>query len=367
MKIKKVFDSVFEVEEYTDIAIEESNAFFENHYDGWKFHGGCSAIVKTLSDGDTVTGRNMDLTISHKAAYIVRTNRKDRYRTVGLSYINTFGPDAKEIEDNGLDSFYESILPFICTDVMNNEGLYIQTNMRTGEFNEDGSLKYGCPGTKPEGAVIRIPSMLLPRYLAENCKNVDECLDAIKQIDIYTDTNKNLSWNFCFLLSDKSGKYGLLEIAKNTISWLPGQQAQTNFYITPEFAKDELYKCGIGRYETLLNEIDDVNNEIELFNLMDKVSYFQIYSDNPKFDPRSEYAGVEESWDINYVLDEKNKQVVQDRINKNINIIKNLNRDELKDKNLYWESVFTLVANCNKKEINVRFFEDDNKILILQA
>ena len=232
--------------------------------------------------------------------------------------------------------------------------------MRTGEFDCNGTPVFGCSGTNP-GAPYRVCSMILPRYLAEHCANVEEVIESVNDyLDIYTDTLKGFSWNFCFMISDSSGKFGLLEIAKNKVSWLPGQQAQANFYITKLFADEEKYKCGIARYHEVMNGINAVQSNEEMFNLIDRVTYLQVYQKSPKFDPFSEYIGIEDEWTTDFVFDSKNKEIVQARINKNIEIVQNSTEQELKDMNKYWESVFTVVANCNKKEIFVRFFEKDN-------
>lgn len=87
MKLKKIFNSVYETNEYNKLNYEYAEQFFKERYDGWKFHGGCTAVTKTLSNGDTITGRNMDLTISNKVAYVVRTRCEGKYSTIGLSYL----------------------------------------------------------------------------------------------------------------------------------------------------------------------------------------------------------------------------------------------------------------------------------------
>lgn len=360
MKLRKIFDSVYETEVYKKLDYDYAGKFFEEKYDGWNFTGGCTAATKVLPGGDTVTCRNMDLTISNKAAYIVRTNCEGKYSTVGLSYINMFGPENKDVEREGLDNNYTKLLPFLCTDIMNSKGLYIETNMRMGEFDEKGVPVFGCPGTNPD-AQYRVCSMVLPRYLCEHCANVDEAIDSVQNyLDIYTDTLKGFSWNFCFMISDPSGKYGLLEIAKNKVSWLPGQQAQANFYITKEFFEQELYRCGLFRYDSVMNILNSASTEEDMFNIIDNVTYLQVYSRTPKFDVRSEYIGIEDDWTTSYVLDPKNKDIVQARIDKNINKVQSATRQELKNMNMFWETVFTVVANCNKKTMNVRFFENND-------
>ena len=42
-----------------------------------------------------------------------------------------------------------------------------------------------------------------------------------------------------------------------------------------------------------------------------------------------------------------------------------LSRSEKQDRNNMWESVFTVVSNCNERKLNIRFFEDEERKLTL--
>ena len=42
-----------------------------------------------------------------------------------------------------------------------------------------------------------------------------------------------------------------------------------------------------------------------------------------------------------------------------------MSRQELKDDGTYWESSFTTIANCSKKTMRVRFYEDDSNVVEL--
>ena len=44
-----------------------------------------------------------------------------------------------------------------------------------------------------------------------------------------------------------------------------------------------------------------------------------------------------------------------------------MSRQELQDACKYWESIFTVVANCNNRTIRVRFFEDNDKTFTFTA
>ncbi len=363
MKFKKLADYVFETDVYTELNYDLAENRLSDQFDKWQeFEGGCSCAIKTLDNGQTIAGRNMDLTISNKPAYVVRTACPGKNATVALSYFYMEGPDYEEVLENGVPDGFAEMLPFLCEDVMNDQGLYVETNMRSGEELEDGRSEYGCTGTNP--GKHRVCSTVLPIYIAENCANVSEALEYVDTLDIYTPSEK-LPWNFTFIMGDESGHYGLLEIAQNKVSWLEGQQMQTNFYITPEFAETEDLKCGVGRYAVLEAGIDDVQSEEEMFDLVDQVTYFQIYRPNPRFDVRSEEVGIRPHWDTAYLLDDKNADEIYTKIQQDIEKIGKLSRKELQDACKYWESIFTVVANCNNRTLRVRFFEDNNRVMLL--
>lgn len=361
-KVRKLFDYVLDAGEYTSLDYAFTEKMAKADYD---FRGGLCSAAAAAVDGKTLIGRNMDLYISNRPAYVVRTNVPGCRKTVGLSYFHLFGPVYGEALNGGLDDGFAKRLPFFCTDVMNDSGLYMETNMRTGEYNDDGSSKYGCSGTNP-GAEKRVCAMLLPRYVCERCNDVDEALKYLETLDIYTPGAKNMDWNFCFMLADAKGRFGVLEIACNRLSWLEGERIQTNFYLTKEFAADEHMKAGLGRYDVLKNGLDSIKTKDDLYRLMDRVSYFQMYMPNAcAFDCRSELIGAKENWTSEYVTDEANREEIEAELHRVAETVKGLSRQALQDRGSSWESVFTLIADCNSKTLFVRFFEDEKRTLTL--
>ena len=362
IKMTKVLDHVLDAGTYTSLNFEAVKSFMKNRSNGI---GGCSAIAKVLDSGETIVGRNMDLNISNKSAYVIRTKINGNYETVGLSYYYDIFPDYEDVLENGMPEELYNLLPFVSTDVLNEKGLYIETNMRTGECWPNGDSKFGCPGTN-ESATEVIRSSILPRILCEHCSTVNEAVEYAKKLNICIGDNNSTAWNFCFLMADATGNYGVLEIAANKLFWHEKAQAQTNFYLAKELNQIELYKAGLGRYDYLMNNIDKVHNENDMYELMKSVSYFQIYNpENCKFDLRSEFVGTEGHWTSDWLLDDNNKDELFKYINKTGQKIRTMTRKEKQDQNKYWESAFTEVVNCNKKTLFVRFFEDDKHTLTL--
>lgn len=361
--VTRICDYVVDAGTYTELDYELADRFFRDVCDKW--YGGCTAVAKVTDDGTMLVGRNMDLTITNKPAYVIRTKVEGCYETIGLSYVHSHGDDYQVVLDRGVDPYFHKLIPFLSCDVMNSQGLYIETNMRPDEYYANGNTKFGCSGTNP-GSDLRICALNLPRYLGEYCATVDEVLEAVKKIDIYTITDHKLAWNFCFILADSSGHYGLLEIADNKVVWHEKQPAQANFYITKEFRDKEELPCGLGRYETVMNGIDSVQNSSDMFALMDKVSYFQLnFPESCPIDVRSEQSGARDYWTYSYLMDEKNREEIMSAVIAAGEKLRTLSRQEVQDRCEYWESVFTEVANCTDRTLFVRFFEDNERTLTL--
>lgn len=361
IKLTEVFDHVFDAGTIKTLDYDYADAYFNKEYNNWG--GGCSAIAKTLDNGDTIIGRNMDLNISNKAAYIFRTDVKDCYKTINLTYtFRDISPDFEDAKANGLSEEFSKVLPFMADDVLNEKGLYIEVNMRNGEFWPTGESKFSCKGTNPS-AERSVYMFELPRYIGEHCATVDEALDYVNTLNVYS---KEGYWNYCFLIADATGHYGVLEFACDAVIWNDYHPCQTNFYINELVNYVEELQCGKGRYENLMKGISNVKNEEDMFNLIDSVTYYQVYDPyNCNFDPRSENVGVL-PFATNEVLDtEEYKEYIIAAIDEIGQGVRSMSRQEQQNKNEYWESSFTEVINCNKKTLTVRFFEDDEKIITL--
>lgn len=361
--VTRICDHVLDAGVYPQADYAFAERFFAK---GYSVAGGCTAAAKVTDAGETLVGRNMDLNVSRKAAYVLRTAASEgRYETVGVAY--TFAADAPDYEDaleNGLPDGFVRQLPFLCTDVLNSEGLYVEINMRCGEAAADGSSVFGCTGTNPASS-HRVYEQLLARYLGDHCANVEEAVSYAKSLDLYTMAHA-AAWNFCFLMADAAGRYGVLEIARNRVIWHEKQAAQTNFYLEPELAALEQLKCGLGRYELVTKGLPAVQSEADMLFLIKKIAYSQTYLPGAcPFDPRSEFCGVRPEWTTDYVLDEAHRGEIEDEIRAVYERNLPLSREEKQARGQLWESTFTIVANCTAKTLFVRFFEDDKRAVKL--
>lgn len=369
---------LFKTDTYTKLDYEFANKFYADHYDNWG--GGCSAISKQI-DGHRLVGRNMDLNISNKCAYIIPAET-GRYKTIGLAYtFRDFSPEYNDVKKKGIDKDFGKILPFLCDDVLNECGLHIEINMRHSEFWPNGDDMFACEHTN-EFSDQRVHMFQLPRLVGENCANVDDAIKYLKTLDVYS---QNRYWNYCFVISDPTTSI-LVEFCLDNIFIMYESElaeynkfikefepdidyeiaaiGQTNFYCNYTAYLMQNTKTGIGRYEVLQRNINNVTNKDELFSLMDRISYSWFYEDydvckNEHFDPRSEQIGEFKGATYEFIMDPDFEPYLKKAMNDYSTPIRNITDKQVKrDANKYWESSFTEVVDCTDKSIYIRFFED---------
>lgn len=357
-------DNIIELPVITEIDFEKGLKYFEENYGKYGMKYGCTAVAKVTSDGDTIVGRSYDLQYSHAPAYIVRTDIDGLYKTVGIAYNGFKGATTfEEVKKNGLSE--TDLLTIYCMtgDVLNEKGFYVEANMREGQPAETGFKE--CSGTNPD-AEVRLSFATLIRYLGERAATVDEALELIKTVDVYGFKTEQFSWGGALYLADATGHYGVLELVDNKLVWNDMQQAHANFYLSPDYKDKAMLGTGVGRYETVMAGIGDVDNEADMLDLIREVRYQQILDvDTCKFDPASEYLGVELNGKVYYLQDLKDPKSYEELIE----FIRNdeaygkiMSVDELKDKNVDWLSAYQTVTNCNELTLTVQFFEDTRLI-----
>lgn len=188
------------------------NETFENYYGG--LPAACSAVAKVTTDGKTIVGRNLDLTLSNRAIFLLKTEFPEMYKTMGICYSTDFGSYYSSIvKNNEIDLNLQKQIPWMCEDVMNSQGLYAEINMCYDEVDSSGT-HFACSGTNPASSE-RVCCLALPQMLGTHCANIDEAIAYAQSLDIYSLNTKYYSWCLNLLLADASGRYGVLQIAEN--------------------------------------------------------------------------------------------------------------------------------------------------------
>ena len=383
MAVKELEPYLFETKTYKKLDYDFADKHFAQANDNWS-EGGCSAITKTIEGDRRIVGRNMDLNISNNCAYIIKTN-VGKYKTIGLQYtFRDISPKYEDVKKNGIPEEWSKLMPFYCDDVMNDQGLYIELNMRHGEEAPDGSDLFSCSGTNPNSNK-RVHMFELTRYISENCATISEAKEYVQTLDVYS---KNHNWNYCFLLTDKTGTASLLEFSSNNVHWIDEENvtnhqltyldeaenfgelnyhaiAQTNFFINEDaFAKQDT-KSGFGRMATLQANIDNVKTKQEMFDLMKKVAYSNFYKPydeckKDNFDPRDELIGEAEGLTSDVVMADEMESTIKAYLDGASVAFHKLTREEQREANEYWESTFTEVVDIKDKSIFVRFYENES-------
>ncbi len=352
---------VIELPVFTEIDYEKGLALDAEHFGKY----GCSAVAKVLPNGDMVVGRSMDLNVTNKPAYIIRTAVPGFYRTVGLAYNPFGGPDFDEAKEIGIKKIDTLPLLFFSIDIMNEKGVYIEGNMRNAEDAEVTGLAE-CRGTNPEGKYRMSPGALI-RFLGERAGSVEEAVELAKTVDVHSLKSGLLDWNAGIYIADATGTYGILELVDNKLVWLPGEQLQTNFFLSRGNRDRALYGTGLGRYEILKAGRDAVQTEEDMAKLMSLVQYSKTLDPATcPFDQRTEFTGNTipginqegEKLTVDQALDEKNREILGKVINEVMAGERAKGLDTLKKEGQLWYSIWQVVANCNRQSIHAMFFED---------
>ena len=352
---------VIELPVFTDIDYKAGLALDAEHFGKY----GCSAVAKVLPNGDMVVGRSMDLNVTNKPAYIIRTAVPGFLKTVGLAYNPFGGPDFDEAKEIGIKKIDTLPLLFFTIDIMNEKGVYIEGNMRNAENEELTGLKE-CFSTNP-GAEYRMSPGALIRFLGERAGSVEEAVALAKTVDVHSLKSGTLDWNAGIYIADATGKYGILELVDNQLVWLPGEPLQSNFFLSRGNRDRALYGAGFGRYETLKAGRDAVQTEADMMKLISLVRFSQSLDPATcPFDVRTEYTGEHvpgigadgEKMTVDQALDEKNRPILDAAIQKVTAAERAKGLETLKKEGQLWYSIWQVVANCNRQSIHAMFFED---------
>lgn len=352
-KIEKIFDYVFDAGTYTKLDYKYVEKFFEEKCDDWD-GGKCSAVAKKIN-GEMIIGRNMDLTISNKPAYVVRTAVPGHKKTVGLSYSHRdYAPDYKDVLNNGVTGAFDKINPFAMDDILNEDGLYMEINMRS---REEG--KFSCSGTNP--GKTRVYALAIARYILEECSTVDEAIKYLDNYDIYTSHKTDTSWNYAFMIADPSGAQKVIEFIDNKVC-VSDSYYNLNFFLNEDARNKEIYQCGLGREKLIKERYEGINNEESMRQLMEDLWYFQSYSTSTcKYEPWTECVDDYPEWTTDYV--QNHHEEVTASCQEDLDWMKEVGEQGVRDANYIWQSIFSSVVNLNKKTFHTTFYENKKMVL----
>ncbi len=284
---KDLGNYVIELPDYTDPSVVERSLAALNAMGeiGGLPKFGCTSMAKRNSKGEVVFGRNMDLDISQKAAYVFRTTF-GKYKNFCVAYSPGQYLDYEEIKK--LDEIDQDALDrFVCVacDAINEKGLYIQVDLRE---EVETTHCYGLHTSRGETTradgkpwkELRASTPAVTQLVSQNCATVKEALEYLNNsYDWYTFTalpgvNLGVSQNnMAFMIGDATGEYGLIEIAQDQINYIPYQYGQANFYITPKWNALDPIGAGLGRLDMVSKVIGSVETLDDAMDAMKPIMW----------------------------------------------------------------------------------------------
>lgn len=196
----------------------------------------CSQIAldgNRMSDGMPLLARNYDFNPSAEDFTLVRTSIDGKYAHLGTSTM-TFG------RDEGINQYGLSVAMSSC-------GLPI------------GALKYMQPPTS-NGLIFWV----VIRSLLENCRNLDEAINMIKEMPI--------AYNLNMIIMDADGNAALVEALNDKKIILPienGMLYATNHALAKEFKHGKALRNSVQREQSILEFSKPAQiNEVDIKKLL---------------------------------------------------------------------------------------------------
>lgn len=350
LEINKIADYLYSCK-YQNYDYDYAYKYFSELKESDSF--GCSSVRI-----GNLFGRNLDVTYDNTAEFIVKTpSYKGFYSVIGIAEITD--KLYENIVDSGEYSDLYKILPFWLMDGINEKGLTMNVNLVPIESNLERTI-----GTNPS-ANISVNTLMLTRYILDRCATVEEAIDEIRRINIYS----NPSNEYHFMIADESETV-VIEFYNNSVQICRNEEVMTNFYLrrfdgntstatyksetfNPNTTRLTLHANGVERYDILKNGKENVDTVEDMLSLMKSVHYTKMYkrSTNPFW--YSEYN--EDDLTIKSTAIE-----YDEKINSYINAYENRSRNKGTNYGT-WQTIHTSVYDIYKKSLIICCQENYDK------
>lgn len=222
---------------------------------------GCASVRK-----GSLHARNFDWYYSDEAEFVVRCGgHGEKYASIGVASVTDI---PNSFVEKGFYSPIYHALQLYTVDGINEAGLVVNTNIVP---SGDAGFTVGTnPGAQ------RLCSMIIPRYLLNSAGSVEEAVELLKAVDIYSYRDASGPFELHFMISDPE-KTAVVEFVDNELVILYDENIVTNFYLALEDYTE--HASGIERYDILSAGYDDVTDAGTMFSLMEKVWYSKGYTE----------------------------------------------------------------------------------------
>lgn len=364
----KYDNSIFVVDKHNTLRFKPilervSDYLYATEYSVYNYEDGVKAISKASPTGmcsairkNNLIGRNLDWYYDDCVNVVVKTKAcQGRYATIGVAHTTL----TKAQADNGEWNDYYNSLPFLVGDCVNEHGLYVSMNVVITD-------KGHTTGTNPNGKTI--PQLMLPRYICDYAKDVDEAYWLVHDANIVA-PSKDFGYEVHLMVCDKNNTY-VMEFVNNQLESYSDENILTNFYLTDwagdikaVFLGDSIqdvidsglsdHAMGIERYKILSEKYYsiDTSTEDDIKDALKQVKYTLAYDEN-----QSPY------WYSEFV--DKDLTIFSNTNDYNEIINKAISAFENRDRRLRntWETCYSVIYDLNSKKLSVYSEEDfDNK------
>lgn len=343
---------LYEVKTPSDVIYDYANAkdYFDEYFkpSAW----GCSSFVTW-----NIYARNLDWTYDDSIQFVYRTEA----RTGRFASISVVDSDSHITEKNvdicGSGGYYD-ILPFKCTDWINEHWVFC--NINVVPWNET----WWIPTTWTNPAWEDMCMLMICRWVLDNCSSAKEAVVGLSNFNIYAPALEDLPYEFHFMIGDAEDVY-IVDFINNSIEvtyvqeWL-GQlppimtnfrNANTTLDVSGhiDYTTVSEYWQWLERYNLIADNISDIHTVADALDFMSTdLKYTNSY------DLTNDWV-TEFVWNWLTVEDAYENPELFDSIRATAaNMYANRSRDKTSPYYWTWQTTHTAVYDIADKKLNIR-------------
>ena len=319
---EKVWDYFYSIE-YEDYNYNDAYEYIEHLLSNNFRENRTSFACSTLRKGK-YTVRSFDWLYNETPNFFIRTKAtRGKYATIGSSF--AMSNITAEMIDSGKDLEFYKYLPFFTVDVLNEKGVYINSNVVTPR-----DAGRGIPTDQNTGKQ-RMCQLMLVRYLGDYANTAKHAIELLKGVDAFAPLSI-IDYETHFMICDKEDSF-IVEYVDNELKVIalnesgsesedgyipmPNNKAiMTNFYEYNWNGETKAYyngysetevkatgltahSCGLERYDILSELYSGIDSLQAAKEAAKKIAYTNTYKaiTHPRW--YSEYTGISEQGDVN--------------------------------------------------------------------
>lgn len=248
-------------------------------------------ICAVTPENHPLLAHSYHMTNDERAVLVVHTAAPGKYASVGIADMGYIG--AKKNDFLSSVEGQEALLyaPFYVIDGVNEKGFSVATLTVPGE------------NTVQDNGNKKLFSALIPRYMLDNAKSVQDALEKFQAIDVVMPEGSSYHW----LLNDAYGDSAVVEYVRNTFvaqpkAYVEKHQVVANYWLNPMVAKDPAEK-GMLRAKLLKKFFKKTKYPTEQ-QLMDELEAARATKE-PELTKKGSDLTLATNWSVIYDLEKK--------------------------------------------------------------